>query len=65
MTAGELTEKLEAYIQTHMEESEKSGLRMEEYIKHSDLNAGGIITPGRFRYRKSMTGRPLTIFQRL
>lgn len=41
MTAGELTEKLEAYIQTHMEESEKSGLRMEEYIKHSDLNAGG------------------------
>ncbi len=41
MTARELTAELESYVRMHMEESEKSAIRMEEYIKHSDLNAGG------------------------
>lgn len=41
MTAQELTAELVSYVQAHMEESEKSAIRMEEYIKHSDLNAGG------------------------
>ena len=41
MRARELTENIGAYIREHMSESEKSAMRMEEYIKHSDLNAGG------------------------
>ena len=41
MRAQELSEKIGIYIREHMSESEKSAMRMEEYIKHSDLNAGG------------------------
>ena len=41
MRAEELSESIGLYIREHMLESEKSAMRMEEYIKHSDLNAGG------------------------
>ena len=41
MRAEELSESIGLYIREHMLESEKSAKRMEEYIKHSDLNAGG------------------------
>ena len=41
MKAQELSERIGVYIREHMSESEKSAMRMEEYIKHSDLNAGG------------------------
>ena len=41
MRAQELSENIGVYIREHMSESEKSAMRMEEYIKHSDLNAGG------------------------
>ena len=41
MKAQELSKKIGDYIREHMSESEKSAMPMEEYIKHSDLNAGG------------------------
>lgn len=41
MKAQELTDRLKKYIENHMYESEKSAVRMEDHIKHSDLNAGG------------------------
>ena len=57
MRARELTENIGAYIREHMSESEKSAMRMEEYIKHSDLNAGGN------NYTRYMIRKPLMCFQ--
>ncbi|MDD3221695.1 MAG: hypothetical protein EOM34_00825 [Clostridia bacterium] len=41
MNGQEITKKMGEYIRMNMLESEKSAGAMEEYIKHSDLNAGG------------------------
>lgn len=41
INAKELTGMIGDYIRSHMSECEKSAFRMENYIKHSDLNAGG------------------------
>lgn len=65
MKAEELSESIGIYIREHMPESEKSAMRMEEYIKHSDLNAAAIIIPVHCRFPKYMTGKRIETFSEI